>query len=109
MKYKMSKNIAVRTKSIDKAKEFYSEFLGFSVNEHTQTELELDANPMTLYVIDDKNSSGPIMELYVNDLEKAKNELISKGCKILKWEGRGKDCYVQDPFGVIFNIWEEKK
>lgn len=108
MKFKMSTNIAIRTKNIDKAKTFYSEFLGFSVNDHTQTELELDANPMTLYVIEDKNSSNPIMELYVNDLEKAKKELISKGCKILKWEGLGKDCYVQDPFGVIFNIWEKK-
>lgn len=105
----MSTNIAIRTKNIDKAKVFYSEFLGFSVNDHTPTELELDANPMTLYVIEDNNSSSPIMELYVNDLEKAKKKLISKGCKILKWEGWGKDCYVQDPFGVIFNIWEEKK
>ena len=47
------------------------------------------------------------MELFVDDLDKAREILETNGCKILRWRGKGQDCYVQDPFGVIFNIWEE--
>lgn len=47
------------------------------------------------------------MELFVDDLEKAKEHLLSNGCTILKWEGKGKDCYIEDPYGLRFNIWEK--
>jgi hypothetical protein len=33
---------------------------------------------------------------------------VANGCKVLRWRGKGQDCYIQDPFGVIFNLWEEK-
>ena len=47
------------------------------------------------------------MELFVDDLEAAREVLIANGYKVLRWKGKGQDCYVQDPFGVRFNIWEE--
>jgi len=25
------------------------------------------------------------------------------------WEGKGKDCYMRDPFGLTFNLWEENQ
>jgi catechol 2,3-dioxygenase-like lactoylglutathione lyase family enzyme len=109
MKFKMSTNFAVRTKDIDKVKSFYSDFFGFTVNNHTPIKLDLDANSMTLYAIKDKFPSGLIMELIEDNLENAKEELISKGYEIIKWGGKGKDCYIKDLFRVIFNIWEEKK
>ena len=43
----------------------------------------------------------------VDDLEKARETLEANGCKVLRWRGKGQDCYVRDPFGVIFNLWEE--
>ncbi len=104
----MSTNFAVRTKKLKEAKEFYSNFLGFPLESQTKTELDINADPMRLFVIDDEIPSGPILELFVPDLEKAKTELIANGCTIIKWEGKGKDCYIKDPFGVTFNIWEEK-
>jgi hypothetical protein len=43
----------------------------------------------------------------VEDLEAARQELVANGCKVLRWREKGQDCYIQDPFGVIYNIWEE--
>ena len=40
------------------------------------------------------------------DLEAARQELVASGCKVLRWRGKGQDCYIEDPFGVIYNIWE---
>ena len=45
------------------------------------------------------------MEFCVDDLDASRDRLGSKGCRVIKWEG--KDCYLKDPFGMIFNLWEE--
>ena len=58
-------------------------------------------------ILEDDVLSGPVMELFVEDLEKAREILVANGCKVLRWRGKGQDCYIQDPFGVIFNIWEQ--
>ena len=52
---------------------------------------------------------GIILELFVDNLEKAKQCLIDNGCEIIKWKGKGKgkDCFIIDPFGIVFNIWEQ--
>ncbi len=48
------------------------------------------------------------MELFVDDLDTAKAHFLANGCKILRWHGKGKDCYIEDPFGVRFNVWEQQ-
>ena len=107
MKFRMSPNIAVRTQNqFSKAVDFYTNVLGFQ-NRSNDPELgDLDANPINLFVLEDDEFRGPVMELFVDDLEKAREILEANGCKVLRWHGKGQDCYVQDPFGVIFNIWE---
>ena len=65
-----------------------------------------DANPLNLFVIEDAEVSGPVMELFVEDLEQARAHLVSKGCAVVRWRGKGQDCYIRDPFAVLFNIWE---
>jgi len=49
------------------------------------------------------------MEYFVDDVEAARQYLESNGCKVIKWEGKGKDCYMRDPYGLTFNLWEEKQ
>jgi len=49
-----------------------------------------------------------VLEYLVNNLEAAKEYLLKNGCETVKWEGKGRDCYMKDPFGTIFNLWEEK-
>ena len=107
MKFRMSPNIAVRTQNqFSEAVNFYTNVLGFQ-NRSDDPELgDLDANPINLLVLEDDEFRGPVMELFVDNLEKAREILEANGCKVLRWRGKGQDCYVQDPFGVIFNIWE---
>ena len=60
-----------------------------------------------IFIIKDDEVQGPVLELFVDDLEAARQELVANGCKVLRWRGKGQDCYIQDAFGVIYNIWEE--
>ena len=107
MKFRMSPNIAVRTQNqFSKAVDFYTNVLGFQNRSNDPEPGDLDANPINLFVLEDDEFRGPVMELFVDDLEKAREILEANGCKVLRWRGKGQDCYVQDPFGVIFNIWE---
>ena len=85
---------------------FYSNVLGFENRSSNPDIADFDANPINLLVIEDDEISGPVMELFVSDLEQARKYLVENGCKVLRWRGKGQDCYIQDPFGVIYNIWE---
>ena len=108
MKFRMSPNIAVRTQNrFSEAVDFYTNVFGFQ-NRSNDPELgDLDANPINLLILEDDEVRGPVMELFVDDLEEARKTLEANGCKVLRWRGKGQDCYIQDPFGVIFNIWEK--
>ena len=108
MKFKMSPNVAVRTQGqFAEAVDFYSNVLGFQ-NRSDNPELgDMDADPINLFVLEDDEFRGPVMELFVDDLEEARKTLEANGCKVLRWRGKGQDCYIEDPFGVRFNIWEK--
>lgn len=108
MKFRMSPNVAVRTQGqFSEAVDFYTKVLGFHNRSDDPELADLDASPINLFVLEDEEIRGPVMELFVDDLDKARETLVANGCKALRWRGKGQDCYIQDPFGVIFNIWEE--
>ena len=106
MKIRMSPNIAVRHKDYATAVDFYSKVLGFKNRSSDPALADFDASPINLLVIEDDEISGPVMELFVSNLEEAREHLVANGCKVLRWRGKGQDCYIEDPFGVRFNIWE---
>jgi catechol 2,3-dioxygenase-like lactoylglutathione lyase family enzyme len=87
--------------------DFYTNVLGFRNRSDDPKLADLDASPLILYVDEDPEFRGPILELFVDDLEEARDELVAHGCTVLRWRGKGQDCYVQDPFGVIYNLWED--
>jgi catechol 2,3-dioxygenase-like lactoylglutathione lyase family enzyme len=103
----MSPNVAVRTTRLDEAVDFYTNVLGFQNRSDDPELADLDASPLTLYVDADPEFRGPILELFVENLKEARDELVAHGCTVLRWRGKGQDCYVQDPFGVIYNLWED--
>ena len=106
MKIRMSPNIAVRHKDYASAVEFYSNVLGLK-NRSLEPDLaDFEADPINLFVLEDDEFSGPVLELFVSNLEEARDLLVENGCKVLRWRGKGQDCYIQDPFGVIYNLWE---
>lgn len=106
MKFIMSTNIAVQTTQPNEAVEFYTNVLGFKNRTDEPDFFGIDANPLRMFIQKDEQVSGLVMELFVEDLEQAKEYLLNNGCKIIRWEGIGRDCYVEDPFGLRFNIWQ---
>lgn len=107
MRFKMSTNIAVPTTQGNAAADFYTNVLGFKDRSDGSEFAELDADPITIFVTEDDELRGPVLELFVDDLDQARQELEANGCKVIRWRGKGQDCYIEDPFGVIYNIWEE--
>lgn len=106
MKFKMSPNVAVRTDRYQEALKFYSDVLGFENRSEDPELADFDAEPLRMFVIEDRELEGLIHELFVEDLEAARDELVKQGCEVIRWHGLGQDCYIRDPFGVIFNLWE---
>ena len=107
MAFRMSPNVAVRTERLSEAVDFYTKVLGFENRSEDAELADLDARPLNLFVIQDEEFRGPVMELFVDDLDAAREELVARGCEVVRWRGKGQDCYVQDPFGVVFNLWED--
>jgi hypothetical protein len=94
MKFKMSPNRAVRTGQFSEAVDYYTKVIGFE-NRSADPELaDLDASPLNMFVIEDDEFHGPVLELFVDDLEAARQELVANGYKVLRWRGKGQDCYV---------------
>ncbi len=106
MRFRMSPNVAIRTSQFSDAVDFYTKVIGFDNRSEDPELADLDANPLNIFIIEDDESRGPVLELFVDDLEAARQELVANGCKVLRWRGKGQDCYIEDPFGVIYNIWE---
>jgi predicted enzyme related to lactoylglutathione lyase len=110
MKYTVSNNIGFQVKDVDKAKVFYEKVLGFKQPEESfVSEVEYRTGYNNIFLIPGEENLGPVMEVFVDDLEEAKQHLLENGCEIIRWKGKGQDCYVKDPFGMIFNVWEAKK
>jgi len=106
MPYKFSRCISIQTDDLKRAAEFYKGVLGFEVKDEPDDHcIELDGEQNRLFLEDDK-LGGVVMELIVPDLETARIELLKAGCSLISWNGKGKDNYVRDPFGFVFNIWE---
>lgn len=108
MNFKISKNIGYQVEDIEKAKHFYESVMGLQESEDSSVEeIEYRTKHNSIFLMPGSENLGPIMEVVVSDLEAAKKYLVENGCEIVRWHGKGKDCYVKDPFGMVFNVWEE--
>jgi hypothetical protein len=47
---------------------------------------------------------GPVFEVTVKGVEEARLRLVNQGCKVVKDEPEFPRCYIQDPFGLIYNL-----
>ncbi|UCG62845.1 MAG: hypothetical protein JSV52_06060 [Candidatus Zixiibacteriota bacterium] len=106
MPYKFSRCFAMEHPQSTELIRFYREQIGLKIVEAGPDQVEFGTDPVRLFV-NQGDQQTLIFELIVPDLEKAREDLTAKGCEILRWEGKGKTCYVRDPFGFVFNIWED--
>lgn len=106
MKFKVSDRSAVQVKDAAAAAEFYGGVLGLPISEEEGFH-SVAAGPLTLYIDPSEIGEGIVLELCVADVEAARTYLTARGCKVLRWEGVGKVCFIEDPFGIRFNLWQE--
>jgi hypothetical protein len=104
--FQFSPCIAIRTPEFERALNFYEHTLGFEriSNDHGWVEFK---KGNVRWFVGQGEPIGPVMEMIVPDVEKAREELVAKGCTVVIWEGAGKDCYIRDPFGFLFNLFQE--
>ncbi len=106
MPYKFSNCICLQVPQTKEAREFYENVMGLPVSGEEGETVELEAEQNRLF-LDQGEPLGPILEFLVPDLEAAREELLRKGCEVIQWEGKGGCCYLRDPFGFAFNLFEE--
>lgn len=113
MPFKFSNCICLCTPEHESAVKFYRDVVGLEVAGEDDSMVEFKAEQNRLFV--DKSEAhggialGMVLELEVHNLEEARKELEEAGCEVVRFEGKGRDCYMRDPFGGIFNLWENPK
>jgi len=84
---------------------FYVQQLGFEITGQTPNMISLHGEHINLF-IELGPTLGPVFEVTVPSVEQAKLRLTKSGCEIVKDEPDFPRCYIQDPFGLIYNLTE---
>lgn len=96
-------DILIQAQDPKKAAAFYVEHLGFEITDHNPKMIGLNGKHINLF-IEPGPALGPVLEVKVDSVEKAKLRLVKNGCQIIKDEPHFPRCYVKDPFGLIYNL-----
>jgi len=103
MANKFGTDILIQAKDPTKAALFYVTQLGFEITDEQPNMISLHGEHINLF-IERGPPLGPVLEVTVDDVEKAKLRLVKNGSKIIKDEPGVPRTYIQDPFGLIYNL-----
>jgi len=98
-----SREVIVRTEDWQAALRFYGSLLGFPVSYRAEKMVGFETGAFCLYV-EQGAAHGPVFEYLVPDLAAMKAKLLAAGCILLQEDPDIPRCYLQDPFGVVFNL-----
>jgi len=98
-------DILIQAEDPMKAASFYVQELGFEITDKNPGMIGLHGKNINLF-IEPGPALGPVLEVTVKNVEKAKENLTKKGCVIIKDEPAFPRCYVKDPNGLIYNLTE---
>jgi Glyoxalase-like domain len=96
-------DILIQTPDPGSAASFYVKQLGFEITGETPEMISLHGKHINFF-IERGPALGPVLEVTVASVEKAKAQLVAKGCQIVKDEPDFPRCYIKDPFGLIYNL-----
>jgi predicted enzyme related to lactoylglutathione lyase len=96
-------DILIQSQDPKNAAKFYVDNLGFEITEETSRMVSLCGEHIHLF-IERGPKLGPVLEVTVPSVEEAKQRLTKQGCKIVKDEPEFPRCYIQDPYGLIYNL-----
>jgi hypothetical protein len=103
MANKFGADILIQAPDPRQAASFYVQQLGFQISGETPDMLHLHGEHINLF-IERGPALGPVLEVTVPNVAEAKLRLVNNGCAIVKDEPDFPRCYVQDPFGLIYNL-----
>ncbi len=98
-------DILIQAEDPRAAAAFYEKTLGFAVTEETPDLVSLHGPHINLF-IERGPPLGPVLEVAVGDVARARAALLAAGCRVVKDEPDFPRCYVRDPFGLIYNLTE---
>ena len=98
-----TRDVIIRTEAWEAATKFYAAVMGLPVSHRSDTLMGFETGSFCLYVEKGKDH-GPVFEYLVPDVETAKRELLAAGCNVVEENAAVPRCYIQDPYGVVFNI-----
>jgi hypothetical protein len=81
----------------------YVQILGFEITGEDANMISLHGKHINLF-IERGPALGPVLEVTVHNVAKARLRLLKSGCEVVKDEPEVPRCYVKDPFGLIYNI-----
>lgn len=96
-------DILIQAPDPQAAAEFYVRELGFTIDEPNPMMIGLLGPNINLY-IEPGPALGPVLEITVADVDEATDQLIKAGCKVVKDEPQVPQRYLQDPYGLIYNL-----
>jgi hypothetical protein len=82
---------------------FYVKQLGFTITGESSQMMSLHGKHINLF-IERGPTLGPVLEVTVDNVERAKARLVENGSTIVKDEPDFPRCYVKDPYGLIYNL-----
>jgi predicted enzyme related to lactoylglutathione lyase len=98
-----STDILIQAQDPKNAAKFYVDNLRFEITEETPNIVSLCGEHINLF-IERGPALGPVFEVTVASVEEAKQRLVKQGCKIVKDEPEFPRCYIQDPYGLTYNL-----
>ena len=98
-------DILIQAEDPMKAASFYVKELGFEITDKGSNLVSLHGKNINLF-IERGPALGPVLEVTVRSVQKAKANLRKKGCEVIKDEPAFPRCYVKDPNGLIYNLTE---
>jgi len=103
MANRFGSDILIQAQDPMRAALFYVEHLGFEITDDNPKMIGLHGKHINLF-IEPGPTLGPVLEITVDSVEKAKGQLVKNGCEIVKDEPDFPRCYVKDPYGLIYNL-----
>jgi len=100
-----TRDVIFRAPDLAGVKAYYGGTLGLPVVLDRPNMLGFDAGEFTLY-FEPGEPNGAVFEFSVEDLRKAKADLLAAGCTIVEENPAIPRVYMRDPFGLVFNITE---
>ena len=98
-------DILIQAEDPMKAADFYVKELGFEITDKKPNMVSLHGKHINFF-IERGPALGPVLEVTVKSVKRAKARLQKKDCAVIKDEPDFPRCYIRDPNGLIYNLTE---